>query len=187
MPPGPPLLSRSRGRVEGAAAALAAGAGRSVGCTPSVVSRSCCSVVSCSLEFACLSSHLPMDSKTQACGHFPNETAALKRLYLATLALDPTGRGRQHWNNRWKSALNEFDLLFGGRLTAGRVWTNRLTGEPVGLSDESPLIPDRPVPSPCRRRRHATGAEAARPGIAVPASAGRSTPGRRPRNARETR
>jgi putative transposase len=57
----------------------------------------------------------------QACGHFPNEQAALKRLYLATLALDPTGRGRQRWNNRWKSALNEFDVLFDGRLTAGRV------------------------------------------------------------------
>jgi putative transposase len=57
----------------------------------------------------------------QACGHFPNEQAALKRLYLATLALDPTGRGRQRWNNRWKSALNEFDVLFDGRLTSGRV------------------------------------------------------------------
>ena len=57
----------------------------------------------------------------QACGHFPTEQAALKRLYLATLALDPTGRGRQRWNNRWKSALNEFDVLFDGRLTAGRV------------------------------------------------------------------
>ncbi|MET7391852.1 IS256 family transposase [Streptomyces sp. NPDC005444] len=57
----------------------------------------------------------------QACGHFPNEQAALKRLYLTTLALDPTGRGRQRWNNRWKSALNEFDVLFDGRLTAGRV------------------------------------------------------------------
>jgi putative transposase len=57
----------------------------------------------------------------QACGHFPNEQAALKRLYLATLALDPSGRGRQRWNNRWKPALNEFDLLFDGRLTAGRV------------------------------------------------------------------
>ncbi|WSQ14279.1 IS256 family transposase [Streptomyces sp. NBC_01231] len=57
----------------------------------------------------------------QACGHFPNEQAALKRLYLATLALDPTGRGRQRWNNRWKAALNEFDVLFDGRLTAGRV------------------------------------------------------------------
>ncbi|MPY35693.1 IS256 family transposase [Streptomyces adustus] len=57
----------------------------------------------------------------QACGHFPNETAALKRLYLATLALDPTGRGRQRWNNRWKAALNEFDVLFDGRLTANQV------------------------------------------------------------------
>lgn len=28
-----------------------------------------------------------------ACGHFPNEQAALKRLYLATLAIDPTGQG----------------------------------------------------------------------------------------------
>ncbi|MGW6259922.1 transposase, partial [Streptomyces sp. NPDC055085] len=57
----------------------------------------------------------------QACGHFPNETAALKRLYLAPLALDPTGRGRQRWNNRWKTALNEFDVLFDGRLTANQV------------------------------------------------------------------
>jgi transposase-like protein len=56
-----------------------------------------------------------------ACGHFPNETAALKRLYLATLALDPTGKGRQRWSNRWKSAMNAFDTVFDGRLTAGRV------------------------------------------------------------------
>jgi hypothetical protein len=49
------------------------------------------------------------------------QQAALKHLYLATLALDPTGRGRQRWNNRWKSVLNEFDVLFDGRLTAGRV------------------------------------------------------------------
>ncbi|MFD5513952.1 transposase [Streptomyces sp. NPDC127051] len=57
----------------------------------------------------------------QACGHFPNETAALKRLYLATLALDPTGRGRQRWSNRWKAALNEFDVLFERRLTVNQV------------------------------------------------------------------
>jgi transposase-like protein len=56
-----------------------------------------------------------------ACGHFPNEQAALKRIYLATLALDPSGRGRKRWNNKWKAALNEFDQLFDGRLTAGRV------------------------------------------------------------------
>ncbi|MFJ4007764.1 transposase [Streptomyces sp. NPDC090023] len=56
-----------------------------------------------------------------ACGHFPNEQAALKRLCLATLAIDPTGRGRQRWNTHWKSALDEFDVLFDGRLTAARV------------------------------------------------------------------
>lgn len=26
----------------------------------------------------------------------------------------------QRWNNRWKTALNEFDVLFGGRLSAER-------------------------------------------------------------------
>jgi transposase-like protein len=55
-----------------------------------------------------------------ACGHFPNETAALKRLYLATLALDPTGKGRVRWSNRWKAALGAFDLTFDGRVTASR-------------------------------------------------------------------
>ncbi|MFE7403675.1 hypothetical protein [Streptomyces sp. NPDC057557] len=54
-------------------------------------------------------------------GQLVLEQAALKRLYLSTLALDPTERGRQRWNNKWKKALNEFDLLFDGRLTAGRV------------------------------------------------------------------
>jgi putative transposase len=29
-----------------------------------------------------------------ASGHFPNEQAALKRIYLATLALDPSGKGK---------------------------------------------------------------------------------------------
>ncbi|MFE3205749.1 IS256 family transposase [Embleya sp. NPDC059237] len=55
-----------------------------------------------------------------ASGHFPNEQAALKRLYLATLALDPTGKGRVRWSNKWKAALNAFDLAFDGRVTAGR-------------------------------------------------------------------
>lgn len=53
-------------------------------------------------------------------GHFPNEQAALKCLYLAIRALDPTGRGRTRWSNRWKAALNAFDITFNGRLTAGR-------------------------------------------------------------------
>jgi putative transposase len=52
-------------------------------------------------------------------GHFPNENAALKCLYLAIRALDPTGRGRTRWTNRWKAALNAFDITFNGRVTAG--------------------------------------------------------------------
>ena len=56
-----------------------------------------------------------------ACGHFPNETAALKRLYLTTLALDPTGKGRKRWTSRWKEAMNAFDIAFDGRLSAERV------------------------------------------------------------------
>ncbi|MFE9924299.1 transposase [Streptomyces sp. NPDC005774] len=82
----------------------------------------------------------------QARGRFPNEQAALERLYLAALALDPTGRGRQRWNNRWKSALHEFDVLFDGRLTAGRVQAAQPTEEPVGQTDESHLTPD-PAPA----------------------------------------
>jgi putative transposase len=53
-------------------------------------------------------------------GHFPTETAALKCVYLAIMSLDPTGRGRQRWSNRWKEALNAFEITFDGRLTAGR-------------------------------------------------------------------
>jgi len=53
-------------------------------------------------------------------GHFPTEQAALKHLYLALVSLDPTRRGRQRWTNRWKAALNAFDMTFDGRLSAGR-------------------------------------------------------------------
>jgi putative transposase len=53
-------------------------------------------------------------------GHFPNEQAALKCLYLALMSLDPTGKGRTRWTNRWKAALNAFDMTFDGRLSAGR-------------------------------------------------------------------
>lgn len=67
-----------------------------------------------------------------ACGYFPNEQAALKRIYLATLALDPSGRGRKRWNNKWKAALNEFDQLFDGRLTAGRVQAEQPNKKPLG-------------------------------------------------------
>jgi len=53
-------------------------------------------------------------------GHFPTEQAALKCLFLTTMALDPTGAGRRRWTNRWKAALNAFEITFDGRLSAGR-------------------------------------------------------------------
>jgi transposase-like protein len=56
----------------------------------------------------------------KARGHFPTEQAALKCLYLALMSLDPTGTGRQRWTNRWKPALNAFDITFDGRVSAGR-------------------------------------------------------------------
>jgi transposase-like protein len=56
----------------------------------------------------------------RARGHFPTEQAALKCVYLAVMALDPTGRGQKRWITRWKPALNAFDITFNGRLSAGR-------------------------------------------------------------------
>ncbi|WP_240200845.1 hypothetical protein [Cellulosimicrobium cellulans] len=53
-------------------------------------------------------------------GHFPNEQAALKRAYLAVMALDRTGTGSARWTQRWKAALNAFEVTFDGRLSAGR-------------------------------------------------------------------
>jgi putative transposase len=52
----------------------------------------------------------------KARGHFPTETAALKCVYLAVMSLDPTGRGRQRWTNRWKPALNAFTIAFPDRI-----------------------------------------------------------------------
>jgi transposase-like protein len=49
-------------------------------------------------------------------GHFPNEQAALKCLYLTIRSLDPTGRGRARWITRWKAALNAFAVTFEGRI-----------------------------------------------------------------------
>ena len=56
----------------------------------------------------------------KARGHFPNEAAALKCVYMAIMSLDPTGQGRRRWAIRWKPALNAFDIAFDGRLSAGR-------------------------------------------------------------------
>lgn len=53
-------------------------------------------------------------------GHFPTEQAALKCVFLALMSLDPTGTGRKRWMNRWKPALNAFEITFPGRLAAGR-------------------------------------------------------------------
>jgi transposase-like protein len=56
----------------------------------------------------------------KARGHFPNEQAALKCVYMAIMSLDPTGTGRKRWTMRWKPALNAFEIAFDGRLAAGR-------------------------------------------------------------------
>ncbi len=53
----------------------------------------------------------------RARGHFPNEQAALKCVYLALMSLDPTGAGRRRWTMRWKAPLNAFQIAFEGRLT----------------------------------------------------------------------
>ena len=53
-------------------------------------------------------------------GHFPNEQAALKCVFLAIMSLDPTGKGQKRWMNRWKAPLNAFEIAFEGRLTQGR-------------------------------------------------------------------
>jgi putative transposase len=53
-------------------------------------------------------------------GHFPTEQAAMKCVYLALMSLDPKGTGQKRWSNRWKAALNAFEITFDGRLSAGR-------------------------------------------------------------------
>ncbi|MEW2477353.1 IS256 family transposase [Micromonospora gifhornensis] len=53
----------------------------------------------------------------RARGHFPNEQAALKCVYMALMSLDPTGTGRRRWTMRWKAPLNAFQIAFEGRLT----------------------------------------------------------------------
>jgi putative transposase len=58
----------------------------------------------------------PLPARGPARGHFPTEQAALKCLYLATRALDPTGKGRARWASRWKPALNAFAISFAGRI-----------------------------------------------------------------------
>lgn len=52
----------------------------------------------------------------RARGHFPNEQAALKCLYMTVRSLYPTGKGRARWVVRWQPALNTFALAFEGRI-----------------------------------------------------------------------
>lgn len=52
----------------------------------------------------------------RARGHFPNDQAAIKCLYLTTRALDATGKGRAKWIVRWKRPLNAFATTFEGRI-----------------------------------------------------------------------
>jgi putative transposase len=54
----------------------------------------------------------------RARGHFPNEQAALKCLYLVTRGLDPTGTGRARWTMRWKPVINAFAITFSDRWPA---------------------------------------------------------------------
>ena len=54
----------------------------------------------------------------RARGHFPNEQAALKVLYLVTRSLDPKGTGQTRWVTRWKPALNAFAITFADRMPA---------------------------------------------------------------------
>lgn len=44
----------------------------------------------------------------RAHGHFPNEQAALKTLYLTVRSLGPKGTGQTRWGMRWKCTLNTF-------------------------------------------------------------------------------
>jgi putative transposase len=58
----------------------------------------------------------------KARGHFPNELAALKCLYMVTRSLDPTGQGRARWTMRWKPALNAFAITFADRFPAAETY-----------------------------------------------------------------
>lgn len=51
-------------------------------------------------------------------GHFPNEQAAMKTLYLVTRSLDPKGTGPTRWVTRWKPALNAFAITFADSMPA---------------------------------------------------------------------
>lgn len=51
----------------------------------------------------------------RARGHFPNEQATLKCLYLVTRPLDPTSGSQARWVIRWKPTPNTFATTFTGQ------------------------------------------------------------------------
>ena len=70
-------------------------------------------------------------------GHFPNEQAALKCVFLAIMSLDPTGKGQKRWMNRWKAPLNAFEIAFGD--ASPKVESNgTTTSYTVKLTDPPP-------------------------------------------------
>ena len=73
----------------------------------------------------------------RARGHFPNDQAALKCLYLVTRSLDPTGKGRARWITRWKPALNAFAITFEGRFT--RALPTRKNDSQLHRSSDTPI------------------------------------------------
>jgi len=86
--------------------------------------------------------HSRMRRATRARGHFPTEQAALKCLYLVVRSLDPTGKGRKRWMNRWKAALNAFAITFAGRILPTdnqqrQRQTHRLSDTPARGRDRS--------------------------------------------------
>ncbi|GGT57250.1 hypothetical protein GCM10010271_71220 [Streptomyces kurssanovii] len=118
----------------------------------------------------------------KACGHFPNEQAALKCVYMAIMLLDPTGKGQARWTMRWKTALNAFDITSTaacrqpashlnclsctgsstdppvGRAPAVhrclpiRRWCGSHSGLLVAQARRRPAVSLRRLPGPCRRR-----------------------------------
>lgn len=98
----------------------------------------------------------------RARGHFPNEAAALKCLYLVTRSLDPTGRGRARWVIRWKAALNAFAITFDGRINPsineGARWHIRQRPDSPRLTTGTCLSRRRAVsPGMCRRAANGRG------------------------------
>ena len=75
-------------------------------------------------------------------GYFPTEAAALERVYLEIMNLDPTGKGQQRWSNRWKGALNAFEITFDGRCPPHGSNTPTRSSYTVNLTDPTGCVPN---------------------------------------------